>query len=75
MKKLVIKFNARLARNPMTKIEEMTTKLGLKIESIEELKRGVSSHQRVVSIVGDSEKLQQLDKRLDRYASVTRKAI
>ena len=71
MKKLLLSYNARVGRNPMAKIEEITKKIGVKIESIADKKPGHT----VVSLTGPHEKLAEVDKKLLRFPSITRKAI
>jgi hypothetical protein len=70
VKKLVLKYNARVGKDHLPKIEEMTRRLGLKIEKIEESRPG---HKRI-SVTGQSDKLQEMDKALVRFASITRRA-
>ena len=70
MKKLILKYNARIGRDPLPRIQELTEKLGLRIEVANDSKPGLKQ----VLVVGASDKLHELDRALVRYASITRKA-
>ncbi len=69
MKKLILKYNTRVGKNHLPKIEEMTKRLGLKIENVEEGRQGL----KVVAITGKLEKLHDMDRELIRHASISRK--
>lgn len=70
MKKLVLKFNERVGKSPLAKVEELAKNLGLRIESGPEGKPG----QRTIHVLGHSDKLHEMDRALVRYASISRKA-
>jgi hypothetical protein len=69
LKKLILKYNSRLGKNPLPKIEELAKRFGLKIEKIEESRPG----HKVIAIGGSLEKLNEMDQVLVRYASIIRK--
>jgi hypothetical protein len=58
-----------VGKDHLPKIEEMTRRLGLKIEKIEESRPG----HKVIAITGNSEQLQEMDQALVRFASITRR--
>ena len=70
MKKLILKYNSRIGKDPFPEIEKITMKLGLKIEETGEAKPGLKR----LAVIGNSEKLKELDLALVRYASITRKS-
>lgn len=73
MKKIVLKYNARIGSDKLSRIQELVEKHSLKIDSIEDEKESTKWFK-VVKISGNSEKLQELDKALVRFASITKKA-
>ena len=70
MKMLTLKFNSRIRKDSLVKIEEMAKRLGLEIKKIEECRPGL----KVVDVVGHHEKLVEMDRELLRCPSIARKA-
>lgn len=73
MKKLILKFNNRAGKDMLPKVLAISEELGLKVEKMEERKTGGTLLQ-TVHLGGDATKLRELDQRMIRFASVTRKA-
>ena len=75
MKKLLLKYNARLKIDKLPVIQELVKKHELKIESIEEVKDGSSKIVKVVCVSGERVKIERLEKVLVRHASITKKVV
>lgn len=75
MKKLLLKYNARLGNDKLPQIQKLADKHELKIDSVEDLQESPTKWLKVVRISGEVSKLQALDKELVRYASIMKKSI
>lgn len=73
MKKILLKYNARQGSDKLPVIRSLVEKHELEIESIEDIHEHTKWFK-IVRVKGDITKLQELDKALLRFASITKKS-
>lgn len=73
MKKLLLKYNARLGKDKLPEIQELIKTHDLKIDSIEDQKESTKWFK-IIKVSGSPERLEKFDKALVRFASITKKA-
>ncbi len=74
MKKIVLKYNIHTGRENQARIEALVKELGLMIGQVEERRKSPSICVKVITVQGDYSTLLELDRRLIRYPSISRKA-
>lgn len=73
MRKLILKYNARIGTDKLPKIQELVKKHDLKIDAVDDLRENTKWFK-VVQVSGKADKLADLDQDLVRHASITKKA-
>ena len=73
--KLILKYNVQVGKDHQQAIESFTQDLGLSIESIKVVKPRPGCSHKLISVTGGVEQLHKLEKKLDRFASVSRKSV
>ena len=73
MTKLILKYNAIVGRDHFPEIQEIITRLSLEIEDIHEEAPIAGKRLKVILIKGSPVNLDQLDKEMFRFPSITSK--
>jgi hypothetical protein len=71
MKKRILKYSTNLGKDHLPEIEEITQRLCLRIESVNEESPHNGKKIKIVSVTGDQLRLHELDKELIRLPSIS----
>lgn len=69
-KRLILKYNAILGKDHLPEIRELTKRLSLEIESVNEESPTSGKKIKVISIRGEQRRLHDLDRELIRFPAI-----
>ena len=75
MEKLILKYNAVVGKDCLPQIEEITKRLCLTIESVEEETPTPGKRLKIVSVAGCQDKLAEFGREVVRLPAITIKSV